>query len=344
MKPEIAFLKRFVEIESVTGNEKKAAEFLVKEAAKLGFKTTIDAVGNFIGEIGKGKRNIVLLGHIDTVPGKIPVVLKAGKLYGRGSVDAKGCMAAFLFAASQAQLKDLNVIVIGAVEEEGNSKGAHYVKNNITPDFIIIGEPSSAGKLTLGYKGTLRFCYTLKKATTHGASNSTNAYDDAILFYNQLKDYTSTYSKGKSAFEQLTVYPISIATNHDGLYQEICFKIVFRIPVSLTITDILSLMESKKGAGMISELYSEKPIKADKNNSLIRGFLEAMRLKNIEPKFSLKTGTSDMNILGNHFAVPIVTYGPGDSMLDHTPDEHIDIEEYLLAISILKDVLEHISV
>lgn len=340
MKPEISFLKKFVEIESVTGNEKKAAEFLVKEAAKLGFKSRIDAAGNFIGQIGTGKKTLVLLGHIDTVSGKIPVVLKDGKLYGRGSVDAKGCMATFLFAASRAQLENLKVIVIGAVEEEGDSKGAHYVKKKIKPDFIIIGEPSSAGKLTLGYKGTLRFCYTLKKEAAHGASNSTNAYDDAIFFYNHLKDYTSVYNQGKGIFDQLTVYPTSITTSSDGLHQEICFKIVFRIPVGLTVTDLFNVVESKKGVGIISEVYSEKPIKADKNNALIRRFLEAMRLRNLEPKFSLKTGTSDMNILGNYFAVPIVTYGPGDSILDHTPNEHIDIGEYLLAISILKDVLE----
>lgn len=342
MKPEVAFLKKFVEIESVTGNEKKAAEFLVKETAKLGFKTTIDAAGNFIGEIGKGKRNIVLLGHIDTVPGKIPVVINEGKLYGRGSVDAKGCMATFLFAASQAQLNDLKIIVIGAVEEEGNSKGAHYVKDNIKPDFIIIGEPSSAGKLTLGYKGTLRFCYALKKALTHGASNSTNVYDDAIHFYNQLKEYTSAYNQGKGVFDQLTVYPAAIETNNDGLYQEIRFTIVFRIPVGVTPSSILALIESKKGDGIVSNVYSEKSIKAKKNNSLVRAFLEAIRLKNVEPTFSLKTGTSDMNILGNQFDVPIVTYGPGDSTLDHTPDEHIEIYEYLLAIAILKDVLERV--
>lgn len=342
VKPEVEFLKKFVEIPSVTGHEKEVAAFLVQETSKLGFTSKIDAVGNFIGEIGKGKRTMVLLGHIDTVPGVIPVQIKGGKLYGRGSVDAKGPMATFIWAAAKAKPKDLKIQVIGAVEEEGSSKGAHFVKNKIKPDLIVIGEPSSAGKLTIGYKGTLRFWYTLKKSITHGASNETNAYDDAITFYNELKEYTQAYNVGKGTFEQLLVYPSAIETKGDGLHQEICFKIVFRVPVELTIDDVLSFAQSKKESGRISEVYFEKPIKASKNTPLVRAFLQAIRAKKLEPKFSLKTGTSDMNVLGNHFTVPIVTYGPGNSMLDHTPDEHIEIEEYVLAIEILKDVLENI--
>jgi LysW-gamma-L-lysine carboxypeptidase len=52
-----------------------------------------------------------------------------------------------------------------------------------------------------------------------------------------------------------------------------------------------------------------------------------------------KTGTGDMNILGKAMNLPIVTYGPGDSHLDHTIDEHIDITEYLDSIQVYKEAL-----
>ena len=55
-----------------------------------------------------------------------------------------------------------------------------------------------------------------------------------------------------------------------------------------------------------------------------------------------KTGTGDMNILGKAMNLPIVTYGPGFHF-DHTVDEHIDISEYLDAISVYKETLLKLS-
>jgi LysW-gamma-L-lysine carboxypeptidase len=55
--------------------------------------------------------------------------------------------------------------------------------------------------------------------------------------------------------------------------------------------------------------------------------------------FSRKTGTGDMNILGNTLKIPVVTYGPGDSKLDHTPNENINVQEYLDSIEVLKKTL-----
>jgi LysW-gamma-L-lysine carboxypeptidase len=57
-----------------------------------------------------------------------------------------------------------------------------------------------------------------------------------------------------------------------------------------------------------------------------------------EPRFKVKTGTSDMNVVGPVWGCPIVAYGPGDSRLDHTPHERIDLAEYRRAISILRSV------
>ena len=52
-----------------------------------------------------------------------------------------------------------------------------------------------------------------------------------------------------------------------------------------------------------------------------------------------KTGSSDLHVVGPVWNCPIVAYGPGDSRLDHTPNEHIDIAEYHQAIAILARVL-----
>jgi LysW-gamma-L-lysine carboxypeptidase len=54
--------------------------------------------------------------------------------------------------------------------------------------------------------------------------------------------------------------------------------------------------------------------------------------------FTVKTGTSDMNV-GPVWQCPIVAYGPGDSTLDHTPNEQLDLDEYHRAIEVLTAVL-----
>jgi LysW-gamma-L-lysine carboxypeptidase len=47
-----------------------------------------------------------------------------------------------------------------------------------------------------------------------------------------------------------------------------------------------------------------------------------------------------MNVVGPVWGCPIVAYGPGDSTLDHTPDEHIVVDEYLRSINVLIRTLE----
>jgi len=72
---------------------------------------------------------------------------------------------------------------------------------------------------------------------------------------------------------------------------------------------------------------------------LSRLFRGAIRAEGGTPAFVMKTGTSDMNLAGPAWACPILAYGPGDSALDHTPDEHIDLDEYRRSIRILTRVL-----
>ena len=78
----------------------------------------------------------------------------------------------------------------------------------------------------------------------------------------------------------------------------------------------------------------------DKNSPLVRALSFSIRKVNGKPAVLLrKTGTGDMNILGRAIQVPIVTYGPGDSHLDHTKDEHIKISDYLKSIIIYEKAI-----
>ena len=129
----IALLEGLVSIYSPTGQEAEAVAYLVSQMQAAGLRAWVDAAGNAIGECGDGPETVVLLGHIDTVPGFIPVRRDGDALYGRGSVDAKGPLATFAAAAANAASQPLGhrLVVIGAVGEEGDSRGRTSCATNI---------------------------------------------------------------------------------------------------------------------------------------------------------------------------------------------------------------------
>src|SRR5689334_15785126 len=98
----VELLRGLVAIPSLSAQEGDAVAWLVLQMAALGFDAHIDETGNAVGTIGRGEKHVVLLGHIDTVPGEISVRIEDGALWGRGSVDAKGPLATFVAAAAAA--------------------------------------------------------------------------------------------------------------------------------------------------------------------------------------------------------------------------------------------------
>src|SRR5262245_55072849 len=115
--------------------EAPAVNYLVQWMRERAFEAHVDAAGNAYGIRGatNAPNTLILLGDIDTFPGEIPVRVENNKLYGRGSVDAKGALCTFAEAAAQAQIPEgWRVIVAGAVEEEATtSKGAHYISDHL---------------------------------------------------------------------------------------------------------------------------------------------------------------------------------------------------------------------
>ena len=84
-----------------------------------------------------------------------------------------------------------------------------------------------------------------------------------------------------------------------------------------------------------------KAFEADRRSVIVRALAWGIRKTTLNyASFSRKTGTGDMNVLGNALKIPVVTYGPGDSRLDHKPNEHINIQEYVESIEVLKKAIK----
>jgi len=161
-----------VNIESITGNEKACGEFLAGYLEKQGFETTLQPVApgrsNVFATLGRP--DVVLSTHMDTVPPFIPASEDAEWIYGRGSCDAKGILAAQIIAAQGLKASGVeNFAMLFLVGEEILSDGASKA-NEQPPDtkYIINGEPTE-NKLAVGTKGILRVDIQTAGKAAHSA-------------------------------------------------------------------------------------------------------------------------------------------------------------------------------
>lgn len=151
--------RRLIEIESFTENEKELALFLRDYLSGLGYQVTLaEAAPNRFNVLAlAGKPDLVFTTHLDTVPPYLPFREDAECIYGRGSCDAKGIIAAQVEAAEKLRAEgETRVGLLFLVGEERNSAGAiHANRNPAGSRFYIDGEPTE-NKLAIGSKGSLR--------------------------------------------------------------------------------------------------------------------------------------------------------------------------------------------
>lgn len=330
-----------VERYSPTGQESQAVDYLVAQMRTLGFDACVDGAGNAVGTLGDGPAEVVLLGHIDTVPGQIPVRQEGEKLYGRGTVDAKGPLATFVAAVDRVgRVPGKRFVVIGAVGEEGDSPGARFVRDRYRPAALVIGEPSSWDRITLGYKGSAWFEYTVRRTLAHTSAQAESACEAAVSYWNRVSARVAEINAGKpKMFEQLlpTLREMDSAT--DGFVETARLKFGMRLPLDWSV-EAAAAMAGELATGAEVKLLEGCPAyRAEKNTPLVRAFLSGIRAAGGDPGFTLKSGTSDMNIVAPAWGCPVVAYGPGDSALDHTPDEHVLVSEYRQAIEVLAAAL-----
>lgn len=348
MKP-VEFLKDFLSIPSPSGEEDAAAEFLVGQMTALGYKAERDGVGNVVGTLGdpQPERIIVLLGHMDTVPGLIPVRQKESRLYGRGAVDAKGPLVAFVLAAARVApvLNRTQLVVIGAVEEEAHGRGARHLARTVpAPYCAIVGEPSHWEGITLGYKGMLNLDYRLIQPGGHSAGERPGPAEKAVTLWNRIVTFAEERNHRSSGrFHTIDPALREFSTFSDGLNDGVDMNIVVRMPPDSEVSELKQKIQSWCNGAKLHFYPSDLPFQAEKNTPLVRAMLRAIRAEGGRPRFKLKTGTSDMNIVGPAWGCPVVAYGPGDSSLDHTPNEHVEIREFRRAIDVLTRALETLT-
>ena len=321
-----------VSIPSPSGEERGCAEHLASFFAANDREVWIDDVGNVRAP---AEDDVLYTSHIDTVPGDIPVRVAEDTLWGRGSVDAKGPLVALAVAAV-----NTGVSFAGVVGEEVDSGGAHHlVSNRDAPAAVVNGEPSGWDGITLGYRGLLGGTYVSTSESGHTSRPDRNAIQHAMDWWSRV-EAAFERDEWESVFEQVTTKPIGFdgGTAADGLSVEATLDVQLRVPPSLTTDAVREIADGELEHGTVTWWDDIPPVMASPRTPLARAFRVAIRALDGDPRLVRKTGTSDMNVYADAWDVPVVTYGPGDSGLDHTPDEHLDLGDFDRAIGVLERV------
>jgi len=170
----VAFTRQLVDIESVTGNEGRIGDFLHRELARLGYRAEKMPVEDkrfnvFATSAEQARPAIVFSTHLDTVPPFIRSSEDATRIYGRGSCDAKGIIAAQIAAAERLRHEGIYVGLLFLVGEERDSLGAKVAnEQSCGSRFLINGEPTENG-LASASKGTLRVEIVAQGRMAHSA-------------------------------------------------------------------------------------------------------------------------------------------------------------------------------
>jgi acetylornithine deacetylase len=171
----VTFTRQLIDIDSISGNEAGVGNYLYGELCRIGYQTKKirvegDRFNVFAVHPDHPNPAIVLSTHMDTVPPFIPSSEDGDRIYGRGSCDAKGIIAAQVAAAERLQREGIYVGLLFVVGEERDSLGAQ-VANDHAPKscrFLVNGEPTE-NRIALASKGTLRAEVTARGRMAHSA-------------------------------------------------------------------------------------------------------------------------------------------------------------------------------
>src|SRR5271163_919816 len=130
----ITLTRQLVDIESISGNEAAVGNYLYGELCRIGYQArripVADARFNvYATSPEQSHPTVVFYTHMDTVPPFIPSSEDAARIYGRGSCDAKGIIAAQIAAAERLRQQGVYVGLLFVVGEERDSLGAQVAND-----------------------------------------------------------------------------------------------------------------------------------------------------------------------------------------------------------------------
>ena len=365
----IPILQKLINIktENPPGFTIEAIKYLVDYFSNIGISCKIQEYGekraNIIAEYGNEEKTIILTGHLDTVPAgdetkwKFPPfsgIEEDGKIYGRGSTDMKGAIAAYV--AVMALLKQESVklnkkiIFLGTSDEELNMDGSLFAKNKgIMEDceFVVIGEPTEL-KIAIAEKGTLWIKIRIEGKSAHGSTPhlGISSIEAAVELIPKLKTVLPEFKHEILGKSTLNIGKITGGTVVN-VVPELCeiecdFRLVaaeLRDEIKEKFDSVIDKFNQENEAKVSFTIAHELPAIEMLDDSR---FLEDLKKRAQEAGSGEVIGVNygtDGAMLVSDYGTPFVIMGPGKLNQLHVTDEYTEIDEVITYANIIYEAL-----
>jgi acetylornithine deacetylase/succinyl-diaminopimelate desuccinylase-like protein len=342
--------------------ERRVAEYLAAIAARASLDVDLHKVlpgrSNFIARLtpsGRVSQRIVLAPHMDTVPAAsedqfIPR-RENDRLFGRGSCDTKGSIAAMLtammqLATAKARPKNTEILFVGLIDEENAQAGSRaFAASGFKADLAIVGEPTR-NQIVTAHKGSLWLQLETKGKAAHGARPELgrNAVHEMSRIVDLLQTDYAKMLRGRK--HRLLGHPtISVGSINGGSQPNI-------VPAKCTATADRRLLPGETHTSVYNEIHAlfrkhgihasvgcaknpGLPMEANLRLPLVQQFLRsACQTKPVGVDYFC-----DASVLA-HGGIPSVVFGPGDIAQAHTSNEWISVRSVEQATATLLKFLQ----
>jgi putative selenium metabolism hydrolase len=361
----IGFAARLVQTPSLPGQEAGVAELIQAEMQRLDYdKVWVDEAGNVVGWIegGDGPR-LMLNGHMDHVDAGNPAlwryppfggVIEGGELWGRGSADMKGALAAMVYAGGLAKKLDMplpaDLYVSAVVQEEVGGLGARHLARTLAVERTVVGE-ASRNQLRRGHRGRVEVNARFEGRSVHASMPAlgTNPHFSMARFLEALQDMDMAsdpeYGSSTVAPTRVTAEPKSANVTPATLNLVLDWR---NIPAE-SPQEIVAKLSMLMSGSLVSDCWGKIEI-ASKELTSYTGF--ELSYPDVFPSFTTpadhewlrdaqsclefalarSVGVSTWRFAtdGGHFAnagTAVIGLGPGDDAVVHTVEERISIAE-----------------
>jgi acetylornithine deacetylase/succinyl-diaminopimelate desuccinylase-like protein len=368
----IRFLHDLVAIDSVNpslvdgaAGEAVIAAAIADEMRRLGLDVSVETVApgrpNVVGVLeGRAPgRALMFCGHTDTVgvagmDGPFTPTIRDGRLYGRGSQDMKGGLAAMIAAAGLVAERGLargRIVVAAVVDEEHSSIGADALVTKWRADAAVVTEPTDLA-IAVGHKGFEWIQVDVAGIAAHGSRPAEG--QDAILRLGRVLARLEALDRGlqaRAAHELVGTASLHASTITGGRewssYPDFATLRMERRtlpgePPSVGLTELTEVRSSLRASDPslrmeVNQLFSRPAYEIPRNHELPQTLAAAVEASGGRPNIAGATFWTDAAILG-HSGIPSVLFGPGGAGL-HSVEEYVILDD----VGVCRDALAELA-
>ncbi|MGI8824516.1 MAG: M20 family metallopeptidase [Chloroflexota bacterium] len=348
------------------GNEQEVAEFLGQRMEQLGLESRLEPLepgrANVIGRLpGKGAGHLVFTGHLDVVPPggqewkhePFDAELIDGRIYGRGSCDMKGGVAAIVAAMAALQRRGFrpraDVLIAATAGEEAGMIGAQAMSDRGSlkgSGYLVVAEPSDLD-VFIAEKGVLWVRIRALGRTAHGSMPwlGVNAVSFMSRLISRLEEHSFDYMESELLGKPtLSVNTIS-GGNKINVVPDVCdIEVDLRTLPSQDNDEVIEIIR-ELAEGLAAEFHpdlrvevwsdqNKPPLETQRSEKLVEATVEAVRSVRGEPAVGGVTYGTDAAAICPTYGIPMVICGPGAPGMAHQPDENVEVEQLVQAADI----------